>query len=61
MHSGSAVLPGCFKASGSTPEKERNPLHDLSGRHASDEPKREGANKPDPGDSLPLPAAGLPN
>ena len=32
-----------IKASGSTPEKERNPLHDLSGRHARDGPRREGA------------------
>ena len=50
-----------IKASGSTPEKERNPLHDLSGRHASDGPRREGAKEPDPGDSFPLPAVGLPD
>ena len=50
-----------IKASGSTPEKERNPLHDLSGRHASDGPRQEGAKEPDPGDSFPLPAVGLPD
>ena len=50
-----------IKASGSTPEKERNPLHDLSGRHASDGPRREGAKEPDSGDTFPLPAVGLPD